>query len=180
MYQNDEIFSRTLVSDFLSFGIISILCKSIQFSEKLWYRRRRGGHFCSLWKIKVSRLYLHTAQTSSSLGWSCKNHIHSPHRIGFWLQTSLHFLPFFSCSAARLWLLVLHNGMKQILTELFVNFSACLFWRLRRSGLTMGGILVCLATRTPASVAVEADAWVTVSVAEIALVLCLWSVGTAT
>ena len=39
----------------------------------------------------------------------------------------------------------------------------------------MGSILVCLAG-APAFVTVEANARVTVSVAEIALVLCLWSV----
>ena len=50
---------------------------------------------------------------------------------------------------------------------------------LRQSGLTMGNILVCSAG-TPASVAVETNAWVIISVAEIALVLCLWSVGPAT
>ena len=50
---------------------------------------------------------------------------------------------------------------------------------LRRSGLSMGSILVCLAG-TPASVAVEGDARVLVSVAEIAFVRCLWSAGATT
>ena len=40
----------------------------------------------------------------------------------------------------------------------------------------MGSILVVCLAGTPASVAVEADAGVTVSVAEAALVFCLWSV----
>ena len=39
----------------------------------------------------------------------------------------------------------------------------------------MGSILVCLAG-APASLAVEADTGVTVSVAEAASVLCIWSV----
>ena len=42
----------------------------------------------------------------------------------------------------------------------------------------MGSILVVCLAGAPASVAVEADAGVTVSVAEAASVLCLWPVET--
>ena len=47
---------------------------------------------------------------------------------------------------------------------------------LRQSGLTMASILVVYLAGAPVSVAVEADAGVTASVAEAAFVFCLWSV----
>ena len=51
---------------------------------------------------------------------------------------------------------------------------------LQQSGLTMGSILVVCLAGTPVSVAVEADAEVTVSVAEAASVPCFWSVEAVT
>jgi len=47
---------------------------------------------------------------------------------------------------------------------------------LHRSGLTMGSILVVCLAGAPVSAAVEAEAGVTLSVAEAAFVFCLWSV----
>ena len=48
---------------------------------------------------------------------------------------------------------------------------------LRRSALTMGGILVVCLAGASASMTVEANAWTTLSVAEVTRVYCLWSIG---